>query len=95
MIMEHQPELKQKLHPEYQFTAAEVVWAVRKEMAMTVEDVLARRLRLLFLDASAAVEAAPAVAAIMASEMSANQAWVDSQLLSFNEVAAIYLVKGN
>jgi glycerol-3-phosphate dehydrogenase len=95
MIMEHQPELKQKLHPEYPFTAAEVVWAVRKEMAMTVEDVLARRLRLLFLDASAAVEAAPAVAAIMASEMSANQAWVDSQLLSFNEVAAIYLVKGN
>jgi glycerol-3-phosphate dehydrogenase len=93
--MENQPALKEKLHPEYQFTTAEVVWAVRNEMAMTVEDVLARRLRLLFLDASAAVEAAPTVAAIMAAEMGAGQAWIDSQLSSFHEVAAIYLVNGH
>ena len=47
------------------YTAAEVIWAVRHEMARTVEDVLARRLRALFLDARAAVDMAPKVAALM------------------------------
>jgi glycerol-3-phosphate dehydrogenase len=92
--MEQQPGLKEKLHPDYDFTAAEVVWAVRKEMAMTVEDVLARRLRLLFLDASAAVEAAPKVANIMATEMGESHSWIETQLSSFYELAAIYLMKG-
>jgi glycerol-3-phosphate dehydrogenase len=41
----------------------EVVWAARYEMARTIEDVLARRTRALFLDAAAALEAAPVVAA--------------------------------
>jgi glycerol-3-phosphate dehydrogenase len=95
MLMEDRPVLREKLHPDYLFTAAEVVWAVKEEMAMTVEDVLARRLRLLFLDASAAVEAAPSVAAIMAAEMGEDQSWVESQLSSFSEVASIYLMKGN
>jgi glycerol-3-phosphate dehydrogenase len=34
---------------------AEVAWAIRYEMARTIDDVLARRVRLLFLDARAAV----------------------------------------
>ena len=42
------------------YTAAEVVWAAREEMARTVEDVLARRTRALFLNARAAIEMAPA-----------------------------------
>jgi glycerol-3-phosphate dehydrogenase len=93
-IMEKEPQLKEKLHPAYQFSAAEVVWAVRKEMAVTVEDVLARRVRLLFLDAGAAVEIAPLVASIMAREMGRDQEWIDAQLKSFHELAAIYLMKG-
>ena len=51
------------------YTVAEVVWAVRYEMARTIEDVLARRIRILFLDAKAAIEAAPKVAEIMAQEL--------------------------
>ncbi|MFN0183691.1 MAG: glycerol-3-phosphate dehydrogenase C-terminal domain-containing protein, partial [Aquabacterium sp.] len=47
---------------------AMVRWAVRHEMARTVEDVLARRSRLLFLDARLAEGAADAVAAILADE---------------------------
>ncbi len=93
-MMEKEPELKKKLHPGYQFCAGEVVWAVRKEMAVTVEDVLARRVRLLFLDAGAAVEIAPAVASIMAREMGMDQDWVDAQLKSFRDLAAFYLMKG-
>jgi glycerol-3-phosphate dehydrogenase len=48
---------------------AMVRFAVRFEYARTVEDVLARRSRLLFLDAKAASEAAPAVAAVLADEL--------------------------
>src|SRR6478609_1626896 len=52
-LQEKEPKLKEKLHPDYNYTLAEVVWAIREEMAITVEDVLARRVRLLFLDARA------------------------------------------
>ena len=72
------------------YTAAEVVRAVRLEMARTVEDVLARRTRALFLNARAAVEMAPAVAEIMARELGADEAWKARQLAEFEAVAANY-----
>jgi glycerol-3-phosphate dehydrogenase len=48
---------------------AMVRFAVRHEMARTVEDVLARRSRLLFLDAREAAAQADAVAAILEEEL--------------------------
>jgi len=60
---------------------------------MTVEDVLARRTRALFLDAKAAIEAAPLVADIMMKEMNKDEAWKVQQLTAFNEVAEGYLLK--
>jgi glycerol-3-phosphate dehydrogenase len=51
---------------------AMVRFAARHEMARTVEDVLARRCRLLFLDAAQAARAAPAVAAILSQELGAE-----------------------
>src|SRR3546814_16971547 len=56
------PPLSEPLHPRFPYTKAQVDWAVRRAMARTVEDFLARRFRILFLDADAAVETAPAVA---------------------------------
>ncbi len=47
---------------------AMVRFAVRREMARTVEDVLARRSRLLFLDAAAAQAVAPRVADLLVQE---------------------------
>lgn len=87
-----QPTLAGLLHPAYAFTQAELVYAVRYEMAMTVEDFLARRIRLLFLDARAAVEAAPAVAAIMATELQQPESWATSQVNLFNELAQQYIL---
>ena len=55
------------LHPRLPFRLREVVWAARYEMARSVEDVLARRTRALFLDARAAIDAAPVVADILAT----------------------------
>ena len=72
---------------------AEVVWAVRQEMARTVEDVLARRVRLLFLDARVAVDVAPQVARVMAAELGKDQKWIDRQVKAFTEVAENFVLK--
>jgi glycerol-3-phosphate dehydrogenase len=71
---------------------AEIIWAVQNEMAVTVEDVLARRTRILFLDAKAAVEAAPLVAQLMAKEMYKDSGWVQQQINDFNALAKQYLL---
>ncbi|MDF9830718.1 glycerol-3-phosphate dehydrogenase/oxidase [Parabacteroides sp. PF5-6] len=88
-----EPQWAEKLHPQYDYIAAEVIWGVRKEMALTVEDVLARRLRLLFLDARAAIEIAPTVAALMAKELKKDDAWAKAQTEAFTAVAQGYLLK--
>jgi glycerol-3-phosphate dehydrogenase len=72
---------------------AEVIWAVRNEMARTVEDVLARRLRILFLNANAAVDAAPRVAELIQGELNYDEEWKADQLRQFKHVAANYLGK--
>jgi len=59
---------------------------------MTVEDVLARRTRILFLNASAAMEAAPIVAELMMIEMNKNNDWKKNQINSFTIVAKEYLL---
>jgi len=85
--------LSEKIHPLYLYTKAEVVWAVKIEMALTVEDVLARRIRLLFLDARSAMEAAPIVAGIMAPLLGKNSEWERGQISSFQKLAQGYLIK--
>jgi glycerol-3-phosphate dehydrogenase len=79
------------LHPSLPFRAREVVWSARNEMARTVEDVLARRTRALFLDARAAIEAAPAVATLLARELNRSEAWRAKDLTGFLEVAKGYI----
>ncbi len=80
-----------RLHPDLTVTAAEVRWHVREEMARTVEDVLSRRSRCLLLNARASIEAAPAVAAIMAEELGKDQAWIDHQLETYGALARGYV----
>ena len=85
------PELAALVHPRLPYRLAEVVWAVRHEMARSVEDVLARRTRALFLDARAAIEAAPQVAACMARELKHEETWQHQQVEAFSEIAAGYV----
>ena len=82
----------EKIHENYDYTVAEVVWAVRNEMAQTIEDVLARRVRLLFLDARAAIDCAPQVASIMAEELGYDHDWVVNEVAKFTELAKSYLL---
>ena len=84
--------LSARLHPDLPYIEAEVVWAVREEMARTVEDVLARRTRALFLNANAALAAAPRVAALMAAELGMDANWQEAQLGASREVAQGYVI---
>jgi glycerol-3-phosphate dehydrogenase len=86
------PYLGEPLIPGFNYCGAEVVWSVQEEMAMTVEDILARRSRILLLDAQAAIDAAPAVAAIMAPLLGEGQAWIDNQIRLFQDLAAGYQI---
>jgi len=83
-----------KLHPDLPYTEADIVRAVRDEMAQTVEDVLARRTRALFLNARAAVEMAPEVARIMAREMGKPDEWTVREVEDFERLAARYIGSG-
>ncbi|MGH7969921.1 MAG: glycerol-3-phosphate dehydrogenase C-terminal domain-containing protein, partial [Limisphaerales bacterium] len=90
-LMRTEPDLAKPLHPHLAISGAQVVWAVREEMARTVEDVLARRTRALFLNARAAVAMAPGVAQWMASELEMDELWQRRQIQDFNEVAQGFL----
>lgn len=86
------PEMSGRLHPGYGYTIGEIVWIIRHEMPLTLEDVLARRLRILFLDARAAMRMAPAVADILARERGKDEKWKAAQLEEFNRTAANYIL---
>jgi len=83
-----------KLDRDLPFVRAEVVYAVREEMARTVEDVLSRRTRALLLDARAAERAAPVTAQIMADELGRSKAWADEQVRGFCELARSFYMLG-
>lgn len=85
------PELDKPIHPRLPFRMREVVWAVREEMARTTEDVLARRTRALFLDARAAIDAAPAVAELVARELGRDASSAQADLAAFLAVAEGYV----
>lgn len=90
-LARERPELAARLHPALPYLAAEVVWAAREEMARTLEDVLARRTRALFLDARAAIEAAPAAAVLLARELERDDGWAARECAGFREVARGYV----
>ncbi len=79
------------LHPRLPYRLGQVHWAVRQEMARTVEDVLSRRLRALPLDARAALEMAPEVARVLAVELGRDADWERRQTAHFQELARHHL----
>jgi len=91
-LMRSDPGLEAPLHPALPHCGAEVVWAARFEMARTVEDVLARRTRALFLNARAAMEMAPKAAELLARELGRDSGWQAAQVAAFRELAKGYLV---
>src|SRR5699024_5257457 len=79
-LIEEHPTWEERLHPDYPYMKAEVIWAVRHEMARTVEDVLSRRIRFLLLDAKTSKDAAPMVAKLLADELTKNENWQEEKI---------------
>jgi glycerol-3-phosphate dehydrogenase len=86
------PSWAEKLNADSDFTTGEVIWAVRKEMARTVDDVLARRVRVLYLDARQSIALAPKVAEVMAAELDRDKNWVRQQVDEYIEMAKGYVM---
>jgi glycerol-3-phosphate dehydrogenase len=85
------PRLAVQLHTSLPYIAAEVVWAARTEMARSVEDVLARRTRALFLNARAAMAMSEPVGALLAAELGRDDSWVAAQVTEFRTLAQQYI----
>jgi glycerol-3-phosphate dehydrogenase len=85
-------DLQEKIHPSFDYTKAEVVWSIRNEFARTVEDILARRTRTLFLNAQASLDAAPIVAKILAKELNKDNVWTKNQIKAFSILAETYIL---
>jgi glycerol-3-phosphate dehydrogenase len=92
-LIDDDPGLGERLHLALPYVKAEVIWAARHEMARTVEDTLARRMRALFLNARAAVAVAPAVADLMAAELGWNEVTRARHLDAFRDVASNYMLR--
>jgi len=92
-LVKENASLGDSLHPRLEFTKAEVIWAVKHEMARSIEDVLARRVRVLFLDAKAAIEIAPLVGEMLREELNETVDWRANQISEFIKVADQYILK--
>lgn len=93
-VGEEHPDFDLPLHPQLPYLRREVVWAARHEKARTVEDVLARRTRALFLNAVAATEAAPEVSRLLADELGRDEKFRVADLEQFVAVARGYVYRG-
>lgn len=87
-MMRDDPTLAEPLVRGLSYRRAEAVYAVRHEMAVTLDDVLSRRTRGLILDRDAALDAAAATAALIAPELGWDNARVQSEIATFTAIAS-------
>ena len=80
--------LSKKIH----ITKNQILWALREEMAFTLEDILARRMRCLFLDSFESEILAEKVVNIMADEMKKNSTWINQELKNFKSLVKNYKI---
>lgn len=92
-ISDEKDRYKGLLSEELQISRAQLIWAIREEMARTVEDFLARRTRALFLDARESIKMVDEVAAMMAAELGQNNSWIKEQIADFKNLAKGYYLE--
>jgi glycerol-3-phosphate dehydrogenase len=90
-IIKDNPRLGEPIDTILPYTRAEIIWISRNEMAVTLEDMLARRTRALFLNARASLDIAAEVGEIMIREMKLEEGWLQKQLEEYNKLVVNYL----
>ncbi len=91
-LISDDPGMSELISKKLDIIKAQIVWAVKGEMARTLEDCLARRIRAIQLDAAEALRIAPVVASIMAAELGKDKQWESRQVEAFNRVASMHLL---
>ncbi len=76
-------------------TVAEIIYAIRYEMTVKLEDILARRTRALLLDAREALNMAQKVAELMAKELNLDKNWIEKEVKDFQNLARKYIPEKN
>lgn len=92
LLVKENPALSGMLSERIYMKKAQVIWGIREEMARSVEDILARRTRVLQLDAREAMRLAPEVASLMAGELGYDSRWEADQVEAFNRIARLHLL---
>ena len=69
-----------------------IEWSINHEMALTVQDILARRTRCVFLDSKESKRISPVVAQKMADVLGEDDKWIDAELKKFNKLIKNYIV---
>jgi glycerol-3-phosphate dehydrogenase len=90
-IIKQRPELGYQMDLRLPYSRAEIIWICRNEMPVTLEDILARRTRALFLDVRASEAIAPEVASLMAREFGFDDKWQKRQLELYKSLIKNYL----
>jgi len=91
-LVEKESLLGEKIHPDLSYIMAEVIWLCRNEMVLKLEDLMARRLRALFLNARASMQVAPYVSRIVARELNWDEDKRKEELDSFLKLAGRYIL---
>lgn len=82
-----------RILPGYPYLKAEVVYAVRKEMACTLRDFLARRIRLEVTNWKETIAATPVVAGLMASELDWSKEKTEQEILEYTALVQGFISK--
>jgi glycerol-3-phosphate dehydrogenase len=92
-LLKQHPEWNEPLHTALPYLKGEVIWSIRNEMAVTIEDFLSRRTRALLLDARASLEMAPVVAELFAEELGYDSSWVQQEVKEYADLAKNYILE--
>ncbi len=84
------PRLGVPIDPRLPYTRAEIIWICRNEMPYSIEDILARRTRALFLNAEASADIATEIAGIMAEQFGYDMSWQNAQVESYHKLVKNY-----
>lgn len=84
--------LSEIINKKYKIKKADIVYSIKYEMAQTLEDILARRLRLLFLDAKVSIDISPIIAQILAFYLEKDDSWIEAEILSYKKIAQKYCI---
>lgn len=79
------------IHPELPYFEAEIIYQAKYEQVKSVEDILSRRTRAIFLNSKAALESAPLVAKILAQELGKSNEWQAEQIAEFKKFAVKFV----